>query len=134
MHCPVCGSRRLRINVLLAGSVTCNFADEQPVEVLEATEFDSLWNDDARCDCPDCSWTGVVAEASESADELSQATPLTEEMARIERELKAGQCPTSLADSVRLLMDAVRSLQAQVQLANRLARPSSGSAEDTAIF
>lgn len=115
MQCPECSGRRLTINVMLTGSITCNFASDPPGEILNASEFDSEWDHSAQCACSDCSWRGVVAEAAEAADELSPANTLGEEVARIEQELKADQCPQPLAESVRKLIHAVRSLQAQVR-------------------
>lgn len=123
----------MRIDVLLSGAVTCDFTGTESVRVVESGEFDSQWHSAAKCSCTACSWQGVVADAAEKDDELQPAPPLEEELVEIEQELAAGHCPPPLADTVRALLESVRSLRAQLRVADNLAGRRPRDDGDTTI-
>jgi hypothetical protein len=120
--------------VLLSGAVTCDFEGTDPVRVVESSEFDSQWNGAAKCSCASCNWTGTVADAAESEDELVPTTPLDEELINIERELEAGACPPQMEATVRALLEMVRSLKTQIQVADNVAGRPRTDEGDTAIY
>ncbi|MBX3441633.1 MAG: hypothetical protein KF774_04440 [Planctomyces sp.] len=139
MRCPQCHGRNLRIGVVLTGSMTCRFGVDHPVEVLEATEFDSFWNPEGDCECLSCSWTGIVADAAETEADLEHIAAYDlQELRALENDVASGDCPDELVQHVRRLIESVRRLKALWEVAQRARRKGSGrngrmSVDDTTI-
>lgn len=63
--CPECGGQELRMAVLLTGVVTFRFsAEDGEKEMVNAGEFASDTPSAGRCECVNCGWIGVSAEAA----------------------------------------------------------------------
>src|SRR5690606_25398668 len=60
MQCPVCGCTKLKLGMVFSGEVACTFRDGAVVEVLDAAELDSYWDEQSSCQCLDCLWSGCV--------------------------------------------------------------------------
>lgn len=138
MRCPNCGSRKFRVGVLLAGKVACQFDNADELRVLETSSLESSWDPDAECSCMTCSWSGTAADAG-LADPLAGLSSALSavELANIERELQAGDCPEQFSDAIRKLVDMVRSLQNQLQIIRNVNRGKTKDgidSRDTAVF
>ncbi len=73
MQCPCCESRRLAIEIVLAGKVSCHFfgekeGDDEEFELTDTLSLNSQWNDDSKCECLKCEWHGKVRDATSRSE------------------------------------------------------------------
>lgn len=139
MRCPVCRSTKLKIGVVFAGEVACEFRDGAVVEVLENAAIDSYWDEQSRCRCAACGWSGSVREAGQRGPVPAQADSLTSsELAAIERDLAADRCPPALKPHVERLLEAIGRLKIEAHILERVQRAQQKSGPvadgDTAIL
>ena len=137
MKCPKCGGRKLRVGVVLAGEVTCQFDTDHDMQVLQPAALDSSWDPNAECSCLSCSWSGTAAQAGLPLEVAQSGGLSPNELQTIEQELQAGDCPPQLAEAIRSLIETVRTLQNQLQIVQNMNRRNTkGGAGlgDTTIF
>ncbi len=67
--CPECKGQELRMAVLLSGMVTYRFSGTSDKELVNAGEFASDTPSAGRCECVNCGWIGVTAEAAVSSSD-----------------------------------------------------------------
>lgn len=141
MRCPACGSTKLKIGVVFTGEVACEFRNGSVVEILESATLDSAWDDQSRCGCLACDWSGRVHELrGRRLEDVAPVRKLTEsELHGIERDLVLGKCPRRLERRVGKVVDAVRKLRLQTQILETLERAQAKGrnlrqSSDTAIL
>lgn len=61
--CPRCRSARLRVEVTFRGMIDCEFREDGDFVITSDVAFDSAWGPDSACECQNCEWKGVIAEA-----------------------------------------------------------------------
>jgi hypothetical protein len=140
MRCPACASTKLRIGVIFTGEVACEFRNGSVVEILEGSTLQSAWDDESRCSCLTCNWSGHVHDLRGRAlEDLVRDRNLPEtELLGMERDLLLGKCPKRLERRVGKVVDAVRKLQTQLQILETLERAGNKgrrvTQSDTAIL
>jgi hypothetical protein len=127
MRCPACASTKLRIGVVFTGEVACEFRNGSVVEILEGSTLQSAWDDESRCSCLTCNWSGFVHDLRSLEDlvpdrKLSDRKLSESELLGMERDLLLGKCPKRLERRVGKVVDAVRKLQTQLQILETLDR------------
>jgi len=94
MRCPRCTGQELQLGIILSGTVICRFRDGRPLEVIEASAFDSFWDPQASCECCACRWIGPVAAATEGVTESRQIAEFdSTEYHAVALEFSAGASP-----------------------------------------
>jgi hypothetical protein len=140
MRCPACASTKLRIGVVFTGEVACEFRNGSVVEILEGSTLQSAWDDESRCSCLTCNWSGHVHDLrGRSLEDLVRDRNLLEtELLGMERDLLLGKCPKRLEHRVGKVVGAVRKLQTQLQILETLERAKNKgrrvTQSDTAIL
>lgn len=148
MRCPACGSTKLRIGVVFSGEIACEFRHGAVVEILENSVLDSSWDDNSKCRCVACHWSGRVEAVRDPVRALrgarspappSRTVEAAAGMAGIERDVVDGKCPAGLQRPVRNILDAIRQLKTQVQILETVERAHSKRSQrinsnDTAIL
>ena len=137
--CPVCGGKRLRIDVIFSGSVACEFYSDSAFELCETASLDSHWHDGSECECEGCGWKGCVGEARDKAHLGNAQASLELDLLQLEKEIEAGSCPREIAGPAMNLIKAVRKLRVQVDLLERInnslsRQDGAGNPSDTALF
>ena len=137
--CPVCGGKRLRINVIFSGSVACEFHSNSAFELCETASLDSHWHDGSECECEGCGWQGCVGDArsKDRTDDTNASLEL--DLLQLEKEIEAGDCPRHIAGPALNLIKAVRKLRVQVELLERISsaqskRDGEENPNDTVLF
>lgn len=120
MRCPDCQSRELRINVVLSGTVTFRFNDDQSVDPLETGALDSFWGPEAECSCANCAWRSIAAFAAAEDDFLRMLPYADQELASLDRLLEDGHCPAPVAARIADLRDVVRRQSEIIQSLHRV--------------
>lgn len=99
----------MRIRVVLTGDIQFRFNDDQTVEPCETGALDSFWGPEAGCSCPNCEWAGLAITAADAEDDFLRMLPYSDqELARLERFLELGNCPSHLVSRMNELCATIR--------------------------
>ena len=135
MRCPSCDGNVLRLSIAFRGDISCQFADDQNLKVLEKVALNTEFDDEDACRCLTCSWEGLVSDARRVDPEASpisasSSAGLTEaELQEIAAD--AESLPSRSRRLARRLIGEIQRLNALLETMTRVSDNEGTSSRDT---